>query len=74
MEKESVDHPSHYQGNEFEVIDIIEDYDLNFNLGNVIKYTLRAGKKGDFKTDLRKAIWYLNREIDRKDWLSGRLL
>lgn len=67
MEKESVDHPSHYQGNEFEVIDIIEDYDLNFNLGNVIKYTLRAGKKGDFKTDLRKAIWYLNREINRKD-------
>ena len=35
----------HYKGKKFEVIDIIDDYNLNFNLGNVIKYVLRAGKK-----------------------------
>ena len=61
--KEAVNHPSHYQGNKFEVIDIIEDYKLGFNLGNAIKYILRAGKKNDYKEDLQKAIWYLQREI-----------
>jgi len=46
-------------------IDIIEMYDLNFSLGNVIKYVLRAGKKeGESDLDdLNKALWYLQREI-----------
>lgn len=61
---EMVNHPSHYQGNKFEVIDIIEDYKLGFNLGNSIKYILRAGKKDDIVQDLRKAKWYLEREIN----------
>lgn len=60
---EKINHPSHYQGQRFEVIDIIEDFDLGFKLGNAIKYILRAGRKGDFVEDLRKAIWYLEREI-----------
>lgn len=60
-----VNHPSHYQGNKFEVIDIIEDYNLGFNLGNAIKYILRAGKKNDYVEDLKKAIWYLQREISK---------
>ncbi len=59
-----INHPKHYQGTKFEVIDIIEDFDLNFCLGNAIKYILRAGKKGDRVEDLRKAIWYLTREIN----------
>lgn len=67
MNTDEVNHPSHYQGHTFEVIDIIEDYDLNFNVGNALKYILRAGKKGDRNTDLNKAIWYLQREADRKD-------
>ena len=62
--KEMVNHPSHYKGNKFEVIDIIEDYKLNFNLGNALKYLLRAGHKDDYVQDLKKAIWYLNREIE----------
>lgn len=62
-----VNHPSHYQGNGFEVIDIIEDFNLNFCLGNAIKYILRAGKKGELKEDLEKAVWYLNREIKREN-------
>lgn len=61
---EKVNHPSHYQGQKFEVIDIIEDFHLGFSLGNAIKYILRAGKKGLFTEDLKKAIWYLQREID----------
>ena len=59
-----VNSPSHYQGHKFEVIDIIEDFDLNFRKGNALKYILRAGHKDDYVQDLKKAIWYLNREIE----------
>jgi hypothetical protein len=64
MENE-VNHPKHYQGGKFEVIDIIEDFKLGFNLGNVLKYILRADKKGNCIQDLKKAKWYLEREIER---------
>jgi hypothetical protein len=63
--KEEVNHPEHYQGNGIEVIDIIDSFDLNFNLGNAIKYILRSDKKGFKKKDLSKAIWYLNRELEK---------
>lgn len=61
--KEMVNHPEHYKGNKFEVIEIIEDYNLGFNLGNAVKYILRCEKKGKKIEDIQKAIWYLNREI-----------
>ena len=60
-EKEKVDHPTYYQGKKYEAIDIIEDYNLDFHLGNAIKYILRAGKKDDKLKDLNKAMWYLKR-------------
>ena len=61
---ENVNHPSHYvQG--IEPIDVIESWGLNFSLGNVIKYTLRAPYKGKQIEDLEKARWYLDREIKR---------
>ncbi len=62
---EAVNHPAHYQSNGIEVIDIIENFDLNFNLGNTVKYVLRAGKKGNKKEDLEKAVWYLKRELNK---------
>lgn len=62
---EYVNHPNHYQGKTFEVIDIIEDYELNFNLGNAIKYILRCDKKENKIQDIEKAIWYLQREINK---------
>jgi len=62
-----IEHPKHYQGQRFEVIDIIEDFKLNFHLGNAIKYILRAGHKDDRLNDLQKAIWYLKREIDNEN-------
>jgi iron-sulfur cluster repair protein YtfE (RIC family) len=67
MEKESVNHPTHYGGkdNTYEAIKVIEAWDLDFCLGNVVKYLSRAGKKSDKKVeDLEKALWYLNREIE----------
>ena len=62
--KEMVNHPSHYnQG--IEAIDYIESHKMNFNTGNVIKYVTRAKHKGTELEDLKKASWYLNREIER---------
>lgn len=60
-----VNNPAHYQGKKFEVIDIINDYELNFELGNAIKYILRADKKGNKKQDLKKAIWYINHDLSK---------
>lgn len=60
---ETVNHPEHYKSGTIEVIDIIEQFHLNFRLGNVVKYVLRHDKKGG-KEDLRKALWYLQRELD----------
>jgi len=67
IEDSNIDHPSHYGGkdNPFEAIKVIEAYNLNFNLGNTIKYILRADKKGNKKQDLEKAVWYLQREINK---------
>lgn len=61
-----VDHPAHYtEGRRYEPIDVIEDWGLGFHLGNALKYISRAGRKGDAREDLEKAVWYLNREIAR---------
>ncbi len=60
---DSVNHPHHYQSDKIEVIDVIEAFGLGFNLGNTIKYILRSDKKYSRLEDLRKAAWYLNREI-----------
>ena len=63
--KDQVDHPEHYQASGIEAIDVIEGFNLNFNLGNAIKYILRADKKENKRQDLAKAKWYLNREIEK---------
>ena len=60
-----VHNPSHYKSGGIEAIDVIEAFELNFRLANVIKYVLRAGRKGDALEDLEKAAWYLDREIDK---------
>ncbi|MFI0553398.1 DUF3310 domain-containing protein [Streptomyces scabiei] len=63
---DEVNHPAHYTWlpNDIEVIDITELF--NFCLGNALKYIMRAGHKHDEPlTDLRKAAWYINREIER---------
>jgi hypothetical protein len=60
----AVDHPPHYNVGQIEVIDAIEDWKLGFHLGNVVKYVARAGHKGKRLEDLKKGLWYLQREID----------
>jgi hypothetical protein len=68
MSNEMVNHPAHYGGedNVYEVIKVIEAWELDFHLGNTVKYISRAGKKGSDKElqDLKKALWYLQRKID----------
>ena len=55
----------HYDnGKEYDVIDFIQDYELNFNRGNIIKYVARASRKGAELRDLRKAKDYIDREIE----------
>ena len=65
---EYVNQPEHYQGAGMSVIEVIQAYRLNFELGNVIKYILRAGKKPDEDVirELEKAMWYLQAEIARR--------
>lgn len=63
---DTVNHPSHYNQGRIEVIEFIEDQGLNFSRGNAIKYIARAGKKNKETEieDLKKARWYLNRQIE----------
>lgn len=58
-----INHPPHYTAGGVETIDFIEAKKLGYNLGNVIKYITRADHKGSRIEDLRKAKWYLEREI-----------
>lgn len=58
-----VNSPPHYTAGGVETIDFIEAKNLNYNLGNAVKYITRAGLKGDRVEDLQKAKWYIEREI-----------
>lgn len=66
---EAVDHPAHYGGadNPYEAIKVIEAWALGFNLGNAVKYIARSDLKGFPIQDLRKAAWYINREIENRE-------
>lgn len=65
---DAVNHPSHYGGDTtYETIKVIEAWELGFNLGNCVKYVSRAGKKGNRLEDLKKAAFYLKREIDNEE-------
>jgi hypothetical protein len=60
-----VNHPAHYNTGQFEVIDVIDDWQLDFYLGNVVKYVARAAHKGQELEDLKKARFYIQRRIDK---------
>ena len=62
--KEAVNHPSHYaEGRKYEPIVVIQDWKLDFCLGNVVKYVSRAGRKDNALEDLEKAEFYLKHKI-----------
>jgi hypothetical protein len=71
MSKEMVNHPDHYGGKEniYEVVKVCEAWGLDKDayIFNVVKYVARAGKKDTDKElqDMKKALWYLNRKIER---------
>jgi hypothetical protein len=63
---EIINHPEHYGGDTvYEAIKVIEAWGLGFCLGNALKYICRAGRKGSDLDDLKKARWYIDREITR---------
>lgn len=59
-----VNNPPHYGEGTYQVINVIEAWELNYRLGNVVKYVARAHRKGHQLEDLKKAAWYLQREIE----------
>lgn len=65
-EIDMVNHPPHYQHG-IEPIEFIESHNLNFNLGSAVKYIARAPYKGTELLDLKKAKWFIEREINRHD-------
>jgi hypothetical protein len=80
--REAVNHPAHYGGanNPYEAIKVIEAWDLDFALGNTVKYISRAGKKYTVNKnsevhaleDLKKAAWYLQRKINNLKKLNHK--
>lgn len=62
--RDNVNHPAHYKVGGIETIDFIEAKNLGYHLGNVVKYVTRADHKGNKLEDLKKAQWYLNRELE----------
>lgn len=75
MTREAVHHPSHYGGADdiYEHIKVAEALGWGYHLGNATKYIWRAGKKSRSTTiqDLKKAAWYLGREIQRLEGLAA---
>lgn len=73
--QEKVNHPSHYGGkdNIYEAIKVIEAWKLGFHLGNTVKYISRAGLKSKEAEleDLKKAAWYLQRQIELLEKTNG---
>lgn len=69
---DSVHHPDHYNQHPsgVECIDVVEH--MGFNLGNAVKYVWRADHKNDPIEDLRKAAWYISREIARRTALGSQ--
>lgn len=64
--KEMVVHPQHYNTGKYEVIDVIEDWKLGFNDGCALRYIGRHKHKGVPEEDLKKALWYIARELESK--------
>tara|TARA_A100001035_G_scaffold280056_1_gene283765 strand:- start:2918 stop:3124 length:207 start_codon:yes stop_codon:yes gene_type:complete len=63
MKTNEINNPKHYTFGTIEPIQVIEDWNLSFNLGNVIKYVARSEHKGQRQMDLEKAVFYLQREL-----------
>lgn len=65
-ENDVINYPKHYNTAKIQPIDVIEDWKLDFRLANSVKYIQRHLHKGSAKKDLEKAIWYIQRYIDKE--------
>lgn len=76
MTEDNVNHPAHYGGanNPYEAIKVVEAWELDFFLGNVLKYVSRAGRKdgATILEDLKKARWYLERKINNLERAASK--
>lgn len=68
---DDITRPAHYTFSQYEVHDVIEEwaYD-NYNIGTALAYLARCGRKGtesDAIKDLRKAAWYIDKELKRRE-------
>lgn len=63
VDVDMVNHPPHYNFGKYEVLDVIEDWKLEYHEANAVKYIARAKYKGKRIEDLEKAVFYLNRKI-----------
>lgn len=74
-EFDEITNPSHYnEGRKYEPRKVVEDWGLNFYLGNALKYICRAGQKDDPIVDLKKAIQNIEFEIERREEILGERL
>ena len=65
-ENDFINWPKHYNTGKIQPIDVIEDWGLDFRLANAVKYIQRHKHKGSAKKDLEKAVWYIQRYIDKE--------
>lgn len=63
---DKINHPSWYTDGKYETIDAIESWKMDYHLGNAVKYLSRAGKKDSALDDLKKARWYVAREMENR--------
>jgi len=71
-DKDIINWPKHYNTGKIQPIDVIEDWELDFRLANTVKYIQRHKHKGNAKKDLEKAIWYIQRYIDKEITKEGK--
>lgn len=69
---DTINSPPHYNFGKLEVIEVIEDWQLDFHLGNAVKYIARAKHKGHELEDLHKAKWYIERAISNLEQATHR--
>lgn len=65
MTYDAIEKPAHYNQSSIQPVDVIENWRLGYHLGNVVKYVCRHQYKNNPVEDLKKASWYLEREIKR---------
>lgn len=68
VEPVAINHPPHYTAHPSGVECIQVTEHMSFNLGNAVKYIWRADLKGTAEDDLRKAAWYIARELERRGY------